>query len=636
MVYLQGDNRRKRWYSMLSIGQKKIICLLVLVAGILLGIVGVVSVYSYRAMQYDLQRVVAHSGAGVLYDAEHRVISSLSLGGSSEQPLTWAEVPQNLINAFVAREDETYFEHRGVVLSSIIRSVLRNMSSMRYEQGASTITMQLTRNVYELRDKSLDRKMLEVMLAQRIERHYDKQTIMLQYLSRIYYGQSCYGIREAARRYFGKQVSELSLSECAMLAGVVRAPSLFNPVTSMKSAMEVKKETLLRMLECGMISEVECNAAIAEPIKLTKVRSAASESSSYAAMWTYQELQELQADMEDNSGGLSVVSSLNLNLQQYMEQAVEKALSAVERAGAYPERWYEVDKEAGYDADGRRVSFVKMRRPKELKARGADNDLKGLLQCCALVVDTRNSMRGNVLAVVSGRSAVDGKDRWQSKVMPGRVAAPLVFGCACLPGADDLHIVARSAEITGKSMGYDVVRSFIDTLKLDIKLPEREKETDLYNGLFYVRKLDLARVLFSLQNQGRGYPLNLVNSIWSQTHKMLYRYEAEKAPEYIRRESAVSVATLPPFNAPEGAPVTMNETLPGHTGQMAMVYRNRAACVFVWMGFDDTSSEVAQAREMRPLLTRAAMNLARELFAQTRAEMRAEQQKPKQETPAAA
>lgn len=630
MAYLvQGDNRRKRWYSLLGIGQKKLICLLVILGGIFLGCVSVVAIYSYRAMQYDLQRVVAHSGAGVLYDSEHRPISSLSLGGS-EQPLTWAEVPQNLINAFVAREDENYFDHKGVVLSSIIRSVLRNMTAMSYEQGASTITMQLTRNVYELRDKSMDRKLLEVMLAQRIERHYDKQTIMLQYLSRIYYGQSCYGIREAARRYFGKQVSDLTLAECAMLAGVVRAPSLFNPVTSMKSAMEVKKETLLRMLECEMISEAECQAAIQEPIKLATMRSAAAESSSYAAMWAHHELEELQSEMEDNSGGLAVVSNLTLPLQQYMEQAVEKALTAVERPEAYPERWFEVDKAAGTDAEGRRASFVKMRRPKSMKVRGADNDLRGLLQCCALVVDTRNSMRGNVLAVVSGRSAVDGKDRWLSKVMPGRVAAPLVFGCACLPGAEDLHIVARSAEVTGKSMGYDVVRSFIDSLKLNLDLPKREHESDLYNGIFWMRKLDLARLLFSLQNQGRGYRLNLINSVWSQTNKMLYRYESEKAPEYIRRESAVSVAVLPPFNAPEGLPVTLNETLPAHTGQLAMVYRNKAACVFVWMGFDDTKSEVAQAREMRPLLTRAAMNLARELFEQTRAEMRAQQQKQAQ------
>lgn len=635
MVHLQGDNRRKHWYSALNIGQKKLVCLLAIIGGMLLGVVGVVAVYSYRAMQYDLQHVVAGSGVGMLFDAEHRPITSLSLGGS-EQPLTWAEVPQDLINAFVAREDENYFDHKGVVFSSIVRSVLRNMSAMSYEQGASTITMQLTRNVYELRDKSLDRKLLEVMLAQRIERHYDKYTIMLQYLSRIYYGQSSYGIREAARRYFGKQVSDLTLPECATLAGLVRAPSLFNPVTSMKSAMKVKEETLLRMLECEMITEAECNAAIQEPIKLATIRSAASESSSYAAMWAHHELEELQPDMEDNSGGLKVVSNMCLPLQQYMEQAVEKALSAVEQPTAYPEAWYEMDKAAKHDADARRLSFVKMRRPKTMKVRGADNDFTGLLQCCAMVVDTRNSGRGNVLAVVSGRSAVDGKDRWLSRVQPGRVAAPLVFSCACLPGADDMHIVARSAEVTGKSMGYDVVHSFINTLKLDVKLPEREQEADLYNGLYSMRKLDLARLLFSLQNQGRGYRLNLVNSVWSQTNKCLYNYEPEKAPEYIRRESAVSVSTLPPFNAPEGLPVTMNETLPGQTGQLAMVYHNRAACVFVWMGFDDVNSEVAKAREMRPLLTRASMNLARELYSQACAEMRAQQEnKSKQNNPAA-
>ena len=213
MFYSHGENRRKRWYHLLSIGQKKLLVLGSVLALALVAVLVVFITYSCRAMGYDLERVVQGSGTSTLYDCEHRPIASLNR--EEVLPVRWEELPRNLVNAFVAREDESFFEHGGVVYSSVLRSVLRNISSMSYEQGASTITMQLTRNVFELSGKTLNRKLLEALLAQRIERRFDKKTILTQYLNRIYFGQNCYGIAEAASRYFGKHVMELNLVECA-------------------------------------------------------------------------------------------------------------------------------------------------------------------------------------------------------------------------------------------------------------------------------------------------------------------------------------------------------------------------------------------------------------------------------------
>ncbi len=622
MFYAKEENKRKRWYRVLTIGQKKLLALGILVGVSVLAFLGIVVVYSWRAMQYDMQQVQQTTGTSMLYDAANRPIASLS--GTEARPLLWQELPQNLINAFVAREDARFFEHNGVVLSSVVRSALRNLTSMRYEQGASTITMQLTRNVYELRDKSLDRKLLEVMLAQRIERNFDKQTIMLQYLSRIYYGQNCYGIRAAAEHYFGKQVSELNLVECATLAGLVRAPSIFNPVHSMENALDVKSETLERMLECEMISEDECREAEAAPIELVKGRKVDAAVSSYASMWARMELRELQEEAGKGSGGVYVVSNLRLPLQQYLEGAVEAALTAVEDNKTYPEAWLALSGDNKEEAEERRRSFMKMRRPEKLRVRGETNDLTGLLQSCVLVVDNRNRHKGKVLALVSGRSAVDGVDRWQTRVQPGRAAAPLLFACACLPGGEDMHIVARDTQVTGLRLGYPVVRSFYDTLNLDCRYPEQENEKALYNGEFGMRRIDLARILFSVQNQGRGYKLNLISAIWSNSRSLLYSYEPEKTPEYILRQSARAVMDLPPFSVSEGFPVVLNETLPGHTGQFSMVLRSNGVAVFVWMGFDDPTSEVAASGRMANLLKRASMNLAREVYEAARAELRRE------------
>ncbi len=621
MSFSSSPNRRKHWYHLLSIGQKKLVIICSVMGVLLVGVCCVLAIYGYRAMQYDLNSVANGAKSSILYDSANRTVAAIADDGDSF--VSRDELPKNLINAFVAREDESFFEHDGIVLTSVLRSFIRNVISMRYEQGASTITMQLTRNVFELSGKSMDRKLLEAMLALRIEQKFDKLTILEQYLSRIYYGQNCYGIKAAARHYFGKQVRELDLVECATLAGLVRAPSLYNPVRSMDKARAVKAETLQRMLACEMISQETCNEAMAAPIVLKRGSASAESGSSYAVMWTRRELEDLANEIPEHSGGISVVSSLNLPLQQYLELAVEKALTSIEQPGIYPDAW--VAGLSPEQAESERKSFAKLARPKDLKVRGESNDLKGLLQCCVLVVDSRRNHRGKVLAMVGGRSAVDGLDRWSGRVRPGRAAAPFLFCCACMPGGADTHIVARSTEVTGRRMGYDVVRAFYDSLDLPIEYPSREQELYLYNGLFQMRRVDLARLLFCLLNEGRGYKLSMVNNVWNSNQQLIYHYEPEKSKEYIRREGATAVSELPPFHVSEGEPVTMNETLPEGSGQWSMVFRKGSICTFVWMGFDDSSHPLASSREMRFLLSRASSRLAREIYNEARSECKKSQ-----------
>lgn len=621
MSFSSSPNRRKHWYHLLSIGQKKLVIICSVMGVLLVGVCCVLAIYGYRAMQYDLNSVANGAKSSILYDSANRTVAAIADDGDSF--VSRDELPKNLINAFVAREDESFFEHDGIVLTSVLRSFIRNVISMRYEQGASTITMQLTRNVFELSGKSMDRKLLEAMLALRIEQKFDKLTILEQYLSRIYYGQNCYGIKAAARHYFGKQVRELDLVECATLAGLVRAPSLYNPVRSMDKARAVKAETLQRMLACEMISQETCNEAMAAPIVLKRGSASAESGSSYAVMWTRRELEDLVNEIPEHSGGISVVSSLNLPLQQYLELAVEKALTSIEQPGIYPDAW--VAGLSPEQAESERKSFAKLARPKDLKVRGESNDLKGLLQCCVLVVDSRRNHRGKVLAMVGGRSAVDGLDRWSGRVRPGRAAAPFLFCCACMPGGADTHIVARSTEVTGRRMGYDVVRAFYDSLDLPIEYPSREQELYLYNGLFQMRRVDLARLLFCLLNEGRGYKLSMVNNVWNSNQQLIYHYEPEKSKEYIRREGATAVSELPPFHVSEGEPVTMNETLPEGSGQWSMVFRKGSICTFVWMGFDDSSHPLASSREMRFLLSRASSRLAREIYNEARSERKKSQ-----------
>ncbi len=627
MYYSRGENRRKRWYRLLSIGQKKLLAAAAVLFFVFIVVLTVFVTYDCRANQYNLEHVVRAGNDSVLYDCDNAPLASLS--GETLKVVQWQDLPQNLVNAFVAREDESFFEHGGVVYSSVIRSLFRNVMSLSYEQGASTITMQLTRNVFELSEKTLDRKLLEALLAQRIEDKYDKQTIFTQYLNRIYFGSNCYGVAAAAERYFGKHVSQLNLVECATLAGLVRAPSLCNPVADMENAMGVKRETLGRMLTLGMISQEQHDNAVAEPIVLAPYDSSSRPIHSYATMWAHRELDDLRGELGEHVGGISVVSNLHLELQKQVEISSEQALTVIERSGSFPERWLPFLHENKEEAERQRKFFEeKVVRPAGMKVRGTDNDMEHLLQCSVLVVDARRNNKGRVLAMVSGRSAVDGRDRWNEMCTPGNAISPFLYLCACLPGGDAAHIVARNAEATGRNLGYDVVHSAYEKLGLGLKLPPKEKAMELYKGEFPMKRIDLARILFDIQNQGRNYSFCLIDRVWSRAGNMLYSYQPEVDGEYIRREGAGAVVKIPPFIAKEKEPIVLNETLPNKGGNFCMVFNDRGVAVFVWVGFDDPA-DMPESSRMNALMKKVAYCLARELHAAARTSLKERSDKQK-------
>ncbi len=620
MYYSRGENRRKRWYRLLSISQKKLLVVGVVFFFVFVALLTVYVTYDCRARQYDLDRVLLVSNESMLYDCDNKALATLT--GETMNVVQWNDLPQNLVNAFVAREDETFFSHNGVVYSSVLRSLFRNLMSLSYEQGASTITMQLTRNVYEMSEKTLDRKLLEALLAQRIENRYDKQTIFTQYLNRIYFGSNCYGVAAAADRYFGKHVSELNLVECATLAGLVRAPSLCNPIADMDNAMGVKRETLARMQTLGMISQEEYDNAVAENIHLAEGRDNSRPVLSYATMWAHRELDDLRGELGEHVAGISVVSNLHLELQKQVEIATEQALVVVEKAGNFPDHWLPFLHENPEEAQRQRKFFEeKVERPSDMKVRGMNNDMAHILQCCVLVVDARRNNKGRVLAMVSGRSAVDGRDRWNEMCTPGNAISPFLYLCACLPGGDSAHIVARNAEATGRNLGYDVVHAAYEKLGLGLNLPPKEKAMELYRGEFPMKRIDLARILFDIQNEGRDHSFHLIDRVWSRAGNMLHAYQPEVDGEYIRREGAGAVAKIPPFIATEGGLTVLNETLHGKSGNLCMVFNKKGVAVFVWMGFDDPA-DMPESSRMSALIKKVSYCLARELHAAARASLK--------------
>jgi penicillin-binding protein 1A len=180
----------------------------------------------------------------------------------------YSDIPKNVINAFLAAEDDHFFEHNGINFQGLLRAAIVNMRAGYKVQGGSTITQQVAKTLFLSSERSYTRKIKDILLALQMEKNLKKEEILYLYLNQIYFGESAYGIEMAAQTYFRKPVKQLSIAEAAMLAGLPKAPSEFSPVRNPSRAKERQKYVLQRMADVKYISREEANAAIKAPIKV--------------------------------------------------------------------------------------------------------------------------------------------------------------------------------------------------------------------------------------------------------------------------------------------------------------------------------------------------------------------------------
>ncbi|MFF2446294.1 transglycosylase domain-containing protein [Neobacillus sp. NPDC058068] len=202
----------------------------------------------------------------VFYDINGKVASKVSANKNEGVPIT--EIPNSMTNAIVAIEDHRFYQHSGVDLIGTSRALFRDLKAGAMVEGGSTITQQLTKNTILTSEKTVKRKMEEVFLALAVEREYSKQEILQMYLNQIYFGNGAYGIKQAASKYFAKEVKDLSISESALLAGLINAPSALNPYENMEKATERRNLVLARMQEQGYITNQQAETAKHEKVVL--------------------------------------------------------------------------------------------------------------------------------------------------------------------------------------------------------------------------------------------------------------------------------------------------------------------------------------------------------------------------------
>ncbi|HEX2584482.1 MAG TPA: penicillin-binding protein 1A [Steroidobacteraceae bacterium] len=200
-----------------------------------------------------------------IYSRDGKLIAQI--GEQRRIPLNFEDYPKQVINAFLAAEDDRFFEHSGIDYIGLIRAIAVNVSTGSKREGGGTITMQLARNMFLSPERSYRRKMLEIISAWRIEHEFSKTEILSLYLNKIFLGQRAYGVGAAAEVYFGKSVNELSLPEIALLAGLPRAPSRENPVTNPVAAKQRRAYVLRRMKELRFISVEEQAQSDVSPVE---------------------------------------------------------------------------------------------------------------------------------------------------------------------------------------------------------------------------------------------------------------------------------------------------------------------------------------------------------------------------------
>jgi penicillin-binding protein 2A len=308
-------NNWKRWHM----NQVMVLSFSLLV----LGFLGILYAYSMDADISSLKNELPQ--ATVFYDLNGEVASKVS--ANKNEGISISQVPDSMKNAVIAIEDHRFYEHHGVDYIGITRALIRDIKARGMVEGGSTITQQLTKNTLLTSQKTLKRKVDEVFLAMKIERQYSKQEILQMYLNQIYFGDGAWGIKHAARNYFAKEVKDLSISESALLAGIIKAPSALNPYHHMEKATQRRNLVLLQMKNQGFITTPQYEQAINEKVILNNKGGDPFRGKypHYVDQVFEEAIKEYHLSQDELlTGGFQIYTELDPSMQNALEQTYQK------------------------------------------------------------------------------------------------------------------------------------------------------------------------------------------------------------------------------------------------------------------------------------------------------------------------
>lgn len=296
-----------------------VICAAGAVAGFLLSITGTLP---------DVTQTLSPAASSQIYDCKGRLITTVH-AEQNRLPVKLADTPKDLQNAFIAAEDIRFYKHHGIDPIGIARAVVSNIRHRDATgQGGSTITQQLARNAFLTQEQTLKRKLLEAVLAVEIENKYTKAEILEMYMNQIYFGQGAYGVQTASHVYFGKDVKDLNLAQCAMLAGLPNSPNYYSPFHNLQAAKYRQGVVLDQMAKYGYISQEQADEAKAQDLGLVKPGSNQDNNkvASYFVNYVVQQVSDKYDSSAIYKEGLKIYTTLDLDMQKDAENAVNKDL----------------------------------------------------------------------------------------------------------------------------------------------------------------------------------------------------------------------------------------------------------------------------------------------------------------------
>lgn len=425
-------------------------------AGIVIGSI-LVFLYGTISNRYDISEVKSNiPERTVILDRKNRTIGTLH--GENRKRVSLQEVPPIFIDALILREDNRFYDHGGVDWIGVGRAVAQVLKHKRATQGASTLTMQLAKITYNHQERNLHAKLTEVALAKRIEATYTKDEILETYINRIFWGHTFLGIAAAARGYYDKEPRDLSLSECATLAGIIYGPNDFSPIKHPEEAKKVRDIVLGLLEKEGKITRVQYEAALAEPI-VTRMPQSRSEEN-YAMDLVRRELDAILEEEDIRLGGLVVHTTLDLDLQNATLDAINKHMGALEARKDFKKHL------ASLQARREKKGIVKNKLttkaeyeaalgawkalPAERKE-GTQPPMPNYIQSAAVVMDNAT---GALLAVVGGRDAEESKlnRAIQSRRQTGSLFKPFIYATFFQQGN------SADTRISDDRIGYGEIR----------------------------------------------------------------------------------------------------------------------------------------------------------------------------------
>lgn len=509
--------------------------------------------YAWLSSKHDMREVAQLPIGTVFCDRQGAALEVA--GGRGKVLAKRGDIPDFMVKALIAREDARFHEHSGVDFRGLIRATLRNLKDRKFTQGASTLSMQLARNTFDIREKSIHRKLLEIAITLRLEARYGKDEILTHYLNRIYFGSGAYGIAQASRVYFNKDVSQLAESECALLAGIIRGPHLFSPLRNPDGAIEQRRQTLERMKAMGMIDSATAESLGKQPLRLAEEADAESQTS-YALLAVKRELEQILDEESAGLDGLKVTTTLDNAWQQRLERELNLAVEALER-------------EKGWQHPAH--------------AKHEPGNAPRYVQYAAVTLETKT---GATLALIGGRNFSHSRyDRSRAKRDLGSAFEPFVAAAA----AEGQQLVLPGKPLqTGRQVGTAEVQRVAKLCGLGGPFVDSE---DLFRGAAAASPIEMATGLATLANQGKRARPFLILKVEDRNGDLLYQAQPRLRQKISRNAALDAVSVL---ERRSGTRIFTGATASERDAWTLRV--GPSGSTAIWIGFDQPTAITREAR----------------------------------------